>query len=445
MACVACASTFFSALRAGAHSYESLLALQFFLGCSLSGFGVAFTYFVEFFPSSTRAGWSMLLTSFWTIGIIAGIGISWLTELLGYRALCLISTIPCVINIGAMLIIPRSPHFLVAKSRINEARDVFVKAAELNKRPFPPGWVLVDRSARRITLRAPIIASLGPRYRRTTLLLYFVWFALGFIYYGVMMMSSNVKEARALMDLGQNFTLSNATSWIGYQDRSFCPKDGVRVFTVEDYTDSFIIAIAELPGIFIGWICADRYGRRWTTTMSSLVFAVAIFALGVFPSELWDMDIPLLFIARAFSNTAYSVTWIYTPEVFPASFRTTAFSVSECFGNVGSMITPFVGQTMLANGLLPEACMIYCAAAILAAFASFSLKVETVGKEMGAEEEEIPRQASSRFDMEMIATPSPAPLGREQSSLSSARLPATQLSFASAAEKNSNSSTIQVV
>jgi hypothetical protein len=363
MLLVAITSTFFSLIRAGSHNYEALLAIQFFLGATLSGFGVAFTYFVEFFPSSTRATWAMMLTVFWTAGMILGTLVSWGTEHAGFRVLCIVTTIPSLLNIFAMVILPRSPHFLVAKNRITEARDVFIAAAALNKKPFPPGFVLVDRSSNKITSRAPILASLGPKYRRTTLLLYFIWFALGLNYYGVMMMSSNVQEARLLMQQYSghpNATIvANSTSTA--IDASFCPSDGSSVFTEADYIDSLVISIAELPGIAIAWVFVDRAGRKATQTVACIVFAIAIFILGVTPVSASQGDIFFLFVARALSNTGYSVTWIYTPEVFPSSFRTTAFAVSECFSHVGAMITPFVGQTMLANGYLPEACMIYCA------------------------------------------------------------------------------------
>ena len=77
MVMVAFLSLICSFIRIAAQEFSVLLGLQFLLGLTLSGFGVAFTYFIEFFPAKSRALWSMFLTLFWTGGVILATLIAW--------------------------------------------------------------------------------------------------------------------------------------------------------------------------------------------------------------------------------------------------------------------------------------------------------------------------------------------------------------------------------
>jgi len=395
---VAVTSLFFSVARVLAADFGGLMALQFVLGVTLSGFGVAFTFFVEFFPDDARAFWSMLLTLFWSGGVILATLVAWLAQDrgLGWRGMVWLSSLPLLVNALAMLLVPRSPRFLLSRGRNQEALRVLQAAARecgVTLAPFrlakalsvarSPGWT----------------ASLHPRYRRTTLLLYAVWFACGFCYYGAMMMSTTIVEAREQAQSRLQRTHGDG-DLVNVSD---CPTDGSPAYSEADFVDSLVGSLAELPGIALAVLMVDRYGRRLTQSVAFVGFSLALFCIGVF-SGTKASDAALLFLARALSNTSYSVTWIYTPEVFPTSFRTTAFAVSECFSHVGAMVTPFVAQEMLGVGLLAPACAIYGFASLGGYGATHFLQRETAG---AALEEEVawapPSTAPSAFSTAAVA------------------------------------------
>ena len=376
MVMVASLSLFNSFIRIAAQSFSALLGLQFLLGLTLSGFGVAFTYFIEFFPAKKRALWSMFLTMFWTAGIILATLIAWGVARAhqGWRLLLTLSSLPLIFTTIAMLLLPRSPRYLVSKNRMSEANAVFVYAAKTNAKklaPFTltrPGGVSQDAS---------LLAVLSPRYRRTTLLLWFIWLVLGFIYFGGMMMTTNIDAARGAQSDNAGQANASAT-WS-------CPPAGTPVFTDADYLDSLIGSLSEIPGIGLTILLVDRMGRRFTQSIALGGFGLGLFLVAISNGGR-AMDIILLFVARALANTAYSVTWIYTPEVFPTSLRTTAFALAECCAHIGSMITPFVAQTMLDLGYLNEAAGIMCLMAWLGVVATNLLTVETAGAGMASEE-----------------------------------------------------------
>ena len=115
----------------------------------------------------------------------------------------------------------------------------------------------------------------------------------------------------------------------GPNDTFSCPPVGSPVFTDSDYLDSLLGSLSEIPGIGLAIVLVDRAGRRFTQSIALGGFGVGLLLIAVTNGGR-ALDIILLFFARALSNTAYSVTWIYTPEVFPTSLRTTAFALAEC-------------------------------------------------------------------------------------------------------------------
>jgi putative MFS transporter len=158
--------------------------------------------------------------------------------------------------------------------------------------------------------------------------------------------------------------------------------------------------LSEIPGIGLAIVLVDRAGRRMTQSVALGGFGLGLLIIAA--SNLGRAgDMILLFFARALANTAYSVTWIYTPEVFPTSLRTTAFALAECCAHVGSMITPFVAQTMLDLGYLNAAASIFCVMAWMGVVATNFLKVETAGAAM-AEEDAAPDAGSKRVEMTVI-------------------------------------------
>jgi len=65
---------------------------------------------------------------------------------------------------------------------------------------------------------------------------------------------------------------------------------------------------------------------------------------------------------------AFTIIWIYTPESYPTSIRTTALGIATCVAKVAAVITPYISIDSLP--LIAPIC-IYGAFALVAGGAAF--------------------------------------------------------------------------
>ena len=401
MVAVAAASLACSVGRMLARDFAALTTMQFLLGVTLSGFGVAFTFFIEFFPDHARAQWSMILTLFWTGGVVLATLLAFIAQESGWgwRGQVALSSVPLAVTFVLMLRLPRSPRYLLVKGRYEEAVRVVHLMARTNRVPLAP-FQFPKTPANSLTHDAGCLAALHPRYRRTTLLMWVIWFVCGFTYYGGMQMSTTIVEAR--MEQNQRFAMTGGNGdLVNVTD---CPRNGEPVFSSSDFVDSFVGSLAELPGIALAVFTLDRFGRRATQIIAFSIFSLMLFSIAIFPGDRAS-DMVLLFLARAVSNTAYSSAWVAAPESVPTRIRVQTFSIAECFSHVGGMLTPFVAQEMLAVGLLRPAASIYGLSGVVALVAAYFLKRDTPGAAMVEEEEEPSAPHVKRSDRAASVSP----------------------------------------
>ena len=95
--------------------------------------------------------------------------------------------------------------------------------------------------------KSPLQRLLSPELKLTSLLLWFIWLACAFCYYGMVLMSTELLAGAALAEeegdcLNRNRGSGNLSS---NEDCSA----GCRVLTSADYTDLLWTTLAEFPGI----------------------------------------------------------------------------------------------------------------------------------------------------------------------------------------------------
>lgn len=153
---------------------------------------------------------------------------------------------------------------------------------------------------------------------RTTSMLWILWFAITFSYYGF-------------------FT------WIP----TLLVKQGYTI--TKSFGYSIIIYIAQIPGYYSAAFISERVGRRWTI-VSYLVFgAISAYLLSI--SHSVTLIVIFGFCLSFFMNGTYAAIYSYTPELLPTSFRSTGMGVASAVGRVGGILAPIViGFTFAAIG-----------------------------------------------------------------------------------------------
>ena len=183
----------------------------------------------------------------------------------------------------------------------------------------------------------------APRLRRTTVLLWLVWFMISLGYYG-------------------------AFTWLP----SWFHSKGFSLPAV--YPNAFIMALAQIPGYLSAAWLIERWGRRRTLgsyLLASGVFAW-LFALAATPFAVMAAAVLLSFFALG----AWGALYAYTPEAYPTSIRTTGIGAASGMTRIAGAIAPSVGALVTGASLaLPLA--VFAVAYAIAGAGALLLPAET--------------------------------------------------------------------
>lgn len=336
----------FGLLSAFAPSFAWLVILR-----SLTGFGVGgtlpvdYSIFAEYLPKEKRGRYLVLLESFWALGVIAAAGLAWLiVPRLGWRWLLAVSAIPGIIIFFIRRHVPESPRYLLVNGQPEKARQVLELVARENGTHLPN---LPLRPVKEVA-QPPATDLLKPGLRRTTLLLWLMWFAISLGYYGV-------------------FT------WLP----TFFKASGMAALPV--YQNTFILALAQLPGYFSAAYLVERWGRRRTLAfymVASGVFTY-LFAAATSLNLLVAMGIWMSF----FTLGAWGALYAYTPEAYPTNLRGTGMGAASGWTRIAGALAPSLGAVLIGASLaLPLT--IFALAFVVGGVAALGLPLETSQREL---------------------------------------------------------------
>ena len=216
---------------------------------------------------------------------------------------------------------------------------MLLRVAAANGTAMPEGELVPPAAGR----KSRFTDLLAPKLRRTTLLLWLVWFMISIGYYG-------------------------AFTWLPSWFRS----KGFALPSV--YLNSFIMALAQVPGYFSAAWLIERWGRRWTLGAYLLLSGVFawLFALAATPASVVGAAIFLSFFALG----AWGALYAYTPEAYPTSIRTTGIGTASAMTRIAGAIAPSIGAMVVGASLaLPLA--VFAIAYAVAAVAALLLPSES--------------------------------------------------------------------
>lgn len=103
--------------------------------------------------------------------------------------------------------------------------------------------------------------------------------------------------------------------------------------------------VQEFPGLIISAFTIDKLGRK--RSMSTMFFLCCIFLLPLTFQQPQALTTFLLFMARICITTTFTVVYIFAPEIYPTSVRTTGVGVGSSVGQIGGMICPLVAVGLI--------------------------------------------------------------------------------------------------
>ncbi len=331
----------FGLLSAFSPSFIWLVILR-----ALTGFGVGgtlpvdYSIFAEYLPAKKRGRYLVLLESFWALGTIAAAGLAWLVvPRLGWRWLLGLSALPGFIIFFIRRHVPESPRYLLVSGKKDQARDVLAHIARQNGTDLPEGELVSPPATRRGRIRDLWTPSLF----RATSLLWLIWFTISLGYYGVFI-------------------------WLP----SYFKLKGMALLPV--YQNTFLMALAQLPGYFSAAYLVERWGRRITLgiyMISSGIFTF-LFALATSLPLVVAMAVWMSFFALG----AWGALYAFTPEAYPTILRGTGMGAASGMTRIAGAIAPSLGAVLMSESLAVPL-TVYALAYLIGGLAAFALPMET--------------------------------------------------------------------
>ena len=352
-------------LCAVAWNYESLLVFRFLVGIGLGGeLPVAATLMTEYAPSKLRGRFIVLLESFWGLGWLVAVCISYLViPKFGWQTGFIIGAIPALYVFVIRLYVPESIRYLISKNKIDEARNIILtleKKLSVKSEPFTEELSSVELGSDRNNVPSKFSSLWTPRLFGRTLMLWIAWFGIVYSYYGIFM-------------------------WLP----SIAFSQGFEVVKTFEYV--LIVTLAQLPGYCAAAWLVDVIGRRYTLSSFLLMSGVCAYFFGnaATPTELLMWGAAMSF----FNLGAWGVIYTYTPELYPTSIRALGSGWAAGFGRIGGMIAPMLVGIFLANGVQIKF--------IFAMFASVFILISLIVIGLGIESKQTALEEIGKFAKEL--------------------------------------------
>lgn len=273
--------TIASGLSALATGFAVLCALRLVAGIGLGGeLPVASTLVSESMPTAERGRAVVLLESFWAGGwIVSALIANFVIPEYGWRIAFAIGALPAFYALYLRRAIQDPPRYK--------------NHTKLHK----------------ITFREKVATVWSAPHRRTTLMLWILWFTVIFSYYGMFLWLPSVVMAKG-------FTLVKSFQYV------------------------LIMTIAQLPGYFTAAYFIERYGRKFVLVVYLTLTAFSAIAFGLATTE---ATILTAGICLSFFNLgAWGGLYAYSPELYPTSVRSTGVGLATSVGRIGGVIAPLM-------------------------------------------------------------------------------------------------------
>lgn len=309
-----------SGLSALATSFTVLCLLRFVAGFGLGGeLPVASTLVSESVPAKERGRAVVLLESFWAAGwILSALIAYFVIPKYGWQAAFLLGAVPAL-------------YALYLRKSIQD----------------PPRYV---RSTEKLTLGQRFMSVWASPHRKSTIMLWILWFTVVFSYYGMFLWLPTVMGLKG-------FSLVKSFEYV------------------------LIMTLAQLPGYFTAAYLIEKLGRKFVLVVYLLLTAVSAAWFGNATSE--GMLIAAGMCLSFFNLGAWGGMYAYTPELYPTSVRSTGVGLAASFGRVGGIIAPFmVGMLVARQVQIGSIFWIFFVTVLIGAAAVLWLGTETKGKEL---------------------------------------------------------------
>ncbi|XP_046670845.1 organic cation transporter protein-like isoform X1 [Homalodisca vitripennis] len=300
--------------------FSVFLILRFLQAVATGGaMTIGFVLCMEILSGKWRTTVTTLSHIPYSIGHETMVGIAYYTR--NWRLFQLAVSLPSILIITFIWLIPESPRWLMAVGRHEEALQILKSAAAANRNQLPDEIAFSKTEKQRIQMeeKKPTILDLlrTPNLRKRTLAMCFNWMACGLGFYGL---------AQYISTIGGNVFINVAISGM------------------------FVI-----PAMMVTLLTLDRFGRKATLIGGHILASISCFLIIFFPEVPGKSDLPRVALASLGILgicTSFTTVYLYSGELFPTVVRNVGIGSGSMSARVGSMIAPFVASLSSGSDIL---------------------------------------------------------------------------------------------
>eukprot|EP00798_Chlamydomonas_sp_ICE-L_P025299 gene25299-10953_t len=288
----------FGLLSAGSTTVFQLIVLRFLAGLGVGGsVPLVFSTMGEFCTASTRGKFMAMTASFWMIGSLFSAAIGWsIIPTAGWRVFVVVASLPAwAVVLLVVTWLPESPRFLLVNGKADEALKVLHRVAATNGRRLPDDLVLKT------------------------------------------IHGSNHTHGRAHHIAPESWGVYIARQWKMCQSVLHTLLIAEPLKTSID-TETFIVALSNLPGNIASFYLVDAIGRRLTACVCMAVACVCALLFAAAPAHgVWPLVAACVF--NGISVGGWNSLDLISAELYPTSVRSTGFGLLSSVGRLSSFIT----------------------------------------------------------------------------------------------------------
>nr|XP_005297312.3 solute carrier family 22 member 13 [Chrysemys picta bellii] len=244
-------------------------------------------------------------------------------------------------------VLPESARWLMTKEKVKEAKKLLQKAASVNRRTISPE--LLDQLTPEKKVKSGNILDLflKKRLRKVTLVMAYVWFVNSLVYYGL---SLNVGS-----------------------------------FGLDIYLTQLVFGAVEIPARFGCIFLLQWFGRKKCQGFFLLLGGAMCLIITRIPKDLPVVVTTLAVIGKFAIAASFSISYVYSAELFPTIIRQTGVGLCSMSSRVGGIISPLISLLDKYHPAIPMA--IFGSTPVIAGILCFLLP-ETRDKELQDHTEE---------------------------------------------------------
>lgn len=308
----------FSVITCFMKTFWPFCVLRFFTAIAFGGIlPVAVIYLSECLPDNKRGAFNMMMEIFRSVGLFLCTAIAFMANgdwrFLIYAPIVLV----CIALYFMIFKMHESSRYMMYRNDMEGVEKYLNNMCKTNKKLVTVKYLYKDEDPndkiREVQSRGMFKTIFSKRMCRTTTSLIMIWTAQAF---------------------GSGVFL-----WL--PALMFADKYG----ETDIYVLMMVLSLVPVGGIFVASYFVDTLGRKFLLMMSALITGLSLLTFCTFPAN-QRISIIVFYVVfgvySLFMKILRSVTYLYTPEVYSTSVRSSALAVMNVFDKFASIGQPMV-------------------------------------------------------------------------------------------------------